>query len=469
MRRTTLAFAAFALIIIGITASPALARTMIVVDNIEVPPLEYGQQKGLVSVTNTTDALHFVTVIAEVQFTGPGLTPNRNTRNHFYLEPGVSRTIEPIVLVPANYGKAEVSLRVYDVIDTLDALSDRYKVTEESFQLDFPPPATVAEYMKTPINLPPRVEDHPYFDNDLSRLMLVMMNKGIMVEEIAEITGFRLTMVQELFGRLITKGHLVSSGDSLRVAVPIIGVEEAIRAGKLAYDLADSLTQRIAGNLDNCRRVLDSLVAAGAMSADPNLTFSRGAALHHLYPTISALLLWNDLGRQFITRSAPLLIYDNTDLCNALIPTYMYAVQAGPELNGNQFYALSMTAQAYSVTYSDRPPTIICPDDFILRAQRNMKINWAFGEDNKQQRMLFDSLVVKPAMNALSGGADDLLSKTYYELRDISSEFGHRRLGYGQRYWFWNLVATRTLANLVEAGVVQREGSGHYRLEGYRL
>jgi hypothetical protein len=98
-----------------------------------------------------------------------------------------------------------------------------------------------------------------------------------------------------------------------------------------------------------------------------------------------------------------------------------------------------------------------------------MKINWAFGEDNKQQRMLFDSLVVKPAMNALSGGADDLLSKTYYELRDISSEFGHRRLGYGQRYWFWNLVATRTLANLVEAGVVQREGSGHYRLEGYRL
>ncbi len=125
--------------------------------------------------------------------------------------------------------------------------------------------------------------------------------------------------------------------------------------------------------------------------------------------------------------------------------------------------------KAYSVTYGDHPPHVICPDDFILRAQRNMKINWRFAEESKQKRLLFDSLVVEPALNALSGEADELLYAAYYELRDIASYYGHDRLGYGQRYWFWNLVATRTLAQLVEKGVVQREGNGNYRFEGYRL
>ncbi len=453
----------------GLAVSSVSARTMIVVDNIEVPALDYGQQTAQVSVSNPTGALHFVTVIAEVQFTGPGLTPNRNTRNYFYLEPDDSRTIEPTVLVPANYGSADVSVRVYDVIDTLDALSERYLVSEKRLTLDFPRPDAIEKYFETEINLPPRVEDHPYFDNDLSRLMLIMMNQGIMPDEIAEITGFRLTMVQEMFGRLLTKGHLVSDGDSVIVSVPIISHEEAARSSVLAFALADSLARRIENNIDDYRRVLDSLGAAGAMSMDADLIMNPGAALHHLYPTISGLLLWYDLGREFITRKAPLLIYNNTDLCNALIPTYMYAVQAGPEFNGNQFFALSLTEKTYSVTYGDHPPTVVCPDDFILKAQRNMKINWQFGEDSKQQRLLFDSLVVEPALNALSGGADDLIYGTYYELRDIASEFGHPRLGYGQRYWFWNLVATRTLAQLVEAGVVKREGSGNYRFEGYRL
>jgi len=449
-------------------APVAQGRTTVEVGEIMLPSMSWGQQKASVSVTNNTDMLRFITVIAETQFLNSYLRPNRNTRNHFYLEPGASRTVEPVVLIPTNYGRAEISVTVYDVVDTLDALSDHYRVAERKFTKEFSAPLTAVKYLRPEINLPPRVEDHPYFDNHLSRILIIMIDEGKMPEQIAALTGFDKAIVQDALNLLMKKGYVRAEDGELSVTFPIIGAEEARVSGEIAQSVADSLTRLIQANLDDYQLAIDSLVAAREMSADTELLMNPGGALHRLYPTIGGLLLWFDLGQEFITRSAPLLIYDQTDLCNADIPTYMYAVLAGEELNGNQFYDLNLTQGTYSISYSDRPPSIVCPDDFLQRTRRRGNIRRQFGDDSRQQRIIFDTSVVRPAIEALAGDADSLLYDTYYELRDVATSFGHPRLGFGQRYWFWNLVATRTLAQLVDAGVITREGNGHFKFEGWR-
>ena len=79
---------------------------------------------------------------------------------------------------------------------------------------------------------------------------------------------------------------------------------------------------------------------------------------------------------------------------------------------------------------------------------------------------MLDTAVVRPMLAALGPGADTLLTEAYYRMRDVAVKHGHKRLLYGQRYWFWNLTATRTLRKLVESGVLTRRGNGQFRFAG---
>jgi len=79
---------------------------------------------------------------------------------------------------------------------------------------------------------------------------------------------------------------------------------------------------------------------------------------------------------------------------------------------------------------------------------------------------MMDSLTVMPIVEAMSAGADPLLVSTYNELKELAISYGHPKLDYGYRYWFWNLTATRALKNLVANGVVTETGTGQYQFSG---
>ncbi len=92
---------------------------------------------------------------------------------------------------------------------------------------------------------------------------------------------------------------------------------------------------------------------------------------------------------------------------------------------------------------------------------RNGKLHIDLEKHNGiQEELLIDGV------EALAMGADSLLADTYLTLRDIATKYGHPRLDYAERYWFWNLTATRCLQGLVERGVVTRRGIGQYRFSG---
>ncbi len=160
------------------------------------------------------------------------------------------------------------------------------------------------------------------------------------------------------------------------------------------------------------------------------------------------------------------MIYDGTDLCNAHIPNYMYLVHGGGDLNGSHFYGQFNAATHYAIIFGDSSLPVACDPDFLRSAEFGQAAHWEYPEELEQESFLIDTALATPVLEILAAGADSLLAGTYEALRDVATKYGHPRLDYAERYWFWNLTATRCLEGLVKRGVVQRRGTGQYRFSG---
>ena len=81
---------------------------------------------------------------------------------------------------------------------------------------------------------------------------------------------------------------------------------------------------------------------------------------------------------------------------------------------------------------------------------------------------MIDTTVVRTALAALAGDTDSLLVRTYFDLKALAQSYGREKASYGMRYWFWNLVASRTLVKLHEQGIIERRGNGQFKFEPFR-
>ncbi len=447
------------------TEPPGVPQPGFSVGEIDFSSLRWGRQTAQFEVTNNTDELKFVTVETEVKFTGSYLNPNRRTRSHYVLKPLEARILLPAVHIPGNYGRAEITIYLYDVVDTLDITLPGQKFFEQPFTITFHVPEQILPYVDEKIDLPPMVERHPNFDNEFARILLILLSEGRSADDIAAMAKADTSFVQEAVKTMLDKGYVKKADGSYRLTFPFISIAEAEEAKKLAVALSDSLATVIENNMPSYTKTLDSLISAGAVDQDSNAFFDGGTVLYRPYPVVSALFLWFDLGRKFITRSAMLLIYDGTDLCNAHIPNYMYAVCGGDTFNGTQFYAQYLSHASYRIVYGDQIPVIDCGEDFILKAKLGHKVAWGFTQEFLPESFMLDTLAVQPVLDALGVGADSLVEETYYRLNDIATKHGHEKLSYGERYWFWNLAATHTLKKLVDRGVVTRHGNGQFKFD----
>jgi len=455
-----------ALIIFGLACSATAEQPDLRVGEITFPSLQWGDQTAVMDVVNNTGRPKYVVVESEVQFTGAYLNPNRRTRTNFILPPGETINAEAAVLIPGNFGTAFLTVTLYDVVDTMDILLPAQQFYTQPFTLKFHVPDSLAGYLDERITLPPRVEDHPYFDNEFSRVLIQLLSEGRTAKQIAELADCGLPFVQSSIDLLKGEayGHYV--GDSFQLTIPFISVAEAEAAAAISSRLADTLTSLITANFPRFAEVRDSLTTAGKMLPDSNAFFHGGASLYHPYPVIGGLVLWWNLGGDFITRSAPFILFDGTDPCNANIPTFMYAVQGGPALNGEQYYNFMIKGSSYVIAFGNKIPEIECAPDFMLYKRLPTGLHWAYEKGDMPYNFMMDSLTVMPIVEAMSAGADPLLVSTYNELKELAISYGHPKLDYGYRYWFWNLTATRALKNLVANGVVTETGTGQYQFSG---
>lgn len=453
----------FALLAMAVNLSAQAPE--VTVGEINLSGLRWGPQTATFSVTNNADYEKTISVLTGIMFDGTYMDPHRSHRANYYIAPGETKEISQQFAIPGNYGVAELKIGVYDVVDTLDPLLDYQKVAEQPWRLEYHIPDALLGYFQEEITLPPLVSNNKDFDTEFSRLFVMLLNDGYSYGQIADLIGCDTSFV-EYSGRVMQeKGYMKIANGKPVLTFPVITEPEAIEARELAEKVADELAGLVEANIPAHRENLKTLAMQKIIPPNEDDFMNGGAALYYTYPTVTALLFWYELGRDFIDPSKQLTIYENTDFCRAHIPLHMYAVQGGPYYNGTALYAAELHAERPQIWFLDSIPDVWCIENFEDAPTLYPGIHWHWVDDIAPEPFVLDTTIIERGLRGIGKGTEALVTKAKAEFKTIEDKYGHKEYLPGARYWFWNIVASRATIKLIDKGVIVRRSDGFFSYE----
>ena len=437
------------------------------VSEYDLESLGWGRHYVPLQVINTEEYIQFVTVVTNVSCKGERHSPERKLVGNYPLYGHDTVSMQALFWVPGNYGEFNYKLLLYHVIDTLDELLDYQIFYRDTGFYSIKPPSGIKPYLQKNVTLPPMVGRHMDLDFDFARVMPFLVSENKSAGEIAEIAGCDSSFVIDHLEYMSTRGYYRKEGNRFRSRVPTISESEAAESKKLAIEIADRITGKLSINIDSYWKVLDTLVAAGKIVNDSNAFMDGGSVLYRPYPVVTALSLWFDMGRSFITGTAPFNLFDGTDFCNAQIPYFMYMIEGDEIVSGNCFYAMITSGSSYQIIYGDTIPQITCPLGFMFAPMAGVEVQWEYEKEYFPESFMVDSATVRPMLVHLRTGIDPIMAEAFNKLTKISQSYNKAFLLFGHRWWFWNVVATRVIEKLIESGKLTRRGNGQYRFDGF--
>lgn len=457
------------LLMLGMGAAVLAQATSndITFDSFDLPMARWGTQQGVIEVTNNADYLKFLIVETDLTFEGEYLNPERLQKFNYILPPGERRTVTFEIAVPGNFGKGVLNVTVHDVVDTLDDILPGQKVFSQTEQIRFKPESVMIPYLQERLTVPPRVEKSLDFDFEFSRLLVLLLSEQKTPEEIASMADVDVAYVHTVIDSMVARKYLFQSPDGPAATFPIVRVEQAKLFKPLADEYTATLASVITRNLSTYSETLNGMVADGKLSADSNEILDGGTILYQRYPTVGGLLLWYDLGQEFVSDPRALAIFDGSDPCNAHIPRYMYMVQGGPLFNGTHYYNLQIGPRKLTVNWSNEEPDLECVTGYYKKyGALQDRRDWQYPPEQAPEVHVFDTNRVYIGLRHLRKGTDAVIADLSVRFGAVAEDAGLNPNQLGLRYWFWNLLATRTLAVLTEQGAVVNTGNGFYRFEG---
>ncbi len=425
------------------------------VGEVDLSGLGWGNQTVNIDIENKTQNVKFIVARTHLLFEGLYANPEFTTKKVYILEPEQKLMIAPEIFIPGNYGTANIEFKLYDVVDTLDELMPWTKFFEQPFIVKFHPTDEILPYLQEKVTFPPRVDVHPLFNNEFIRILITLLAEGKNLEEIAKMNKCKVSFVEEQVHLLIKKKYVEVDGDSYKTTFPYITRKEAEDGKRIADIASDKLADLIAKNIKSYPSVLESMIQAKMIPNDKHDFLSGATLLFNPTPVVSVLALWFEMGKNFISRSAPLLIYNGTDVCNAEILQYMYMVDGGPFVNGSQFFGLFYGEDSYSLMFSEGPLQINCKEDFNLYKVKRTGV-WNYDVKNLPEFFIIDTADARPLINMLTIGSKVILEDAYNALKKNSYKHGQDNVYIGHRYWMWNLIATLTLEKLYANGTLEK-------------
>ncbi|MBK7143554.1 MAG: hypothetical protein IPH75_15935 [bacterium] len=454
------------LLILFFACTPLIAQPDVQVGKIDPIKVIWGPQIIYAEVTSSVDYPKFLSASVHIQFNGRYLHPKRAYRTNFLLEPAGTVAMPINLEIPPNFGEANITVELYDVVDTLDPYFPDQKLTEQRSRLVFAVPDELFSYMQERITMPPFADNSPLFDTEVARLAFLLFREGKEDREIARMAKIDSVYLRQIIWKWKYYNFLLETAQdtTLRPTFPIISTAEAEELKPVADKLSEKLSSLIQKNMKGYLKVRDSLVAAGKVNEGDNNVLNPGTLINRPYPMVTAMMLWYSLGRGFIAGTQGIDFYNDTDPCNVHIPLWMYAVRGGDLFNGYQYASFSIDQGSPLVVFADTIPVVKCPElyPYIDRLQPN---DWQYAPDGGPEFCALDTSLAHPVLRALSVGTDKILQPAYGELQRIVEKHEPGSFVPGVRWWFWNLVATRTTEILVKNGTITRFGNGHYRME----
>lgn len=455
---------AFILALTSLAQEPA-----VVIGKLPTLKRVWGDQEVLIPAVNKTEELRFLVIVARSVFSeGLYLKPERIHRTIAIIDPSASITVPTRVEIASNWGAATVTITIYEVIDTLDALGMGTKLLEQPFLLRFHLPEALNAYLNERLSVPPAQERSPEFDNEFSRVACRLLHEGKNLEKIAEMAQADTGWVKSWASELYDKGLLTARNVKARPSFAYIESRTAEQGRILADSLAAQLASLITANLPAYHKVRDSLREAGTAAVDSMAFMDGGSILYYPYPVIGMFFYWMDLGQRFITRGERLLLFKDTDPCQALAPAFTYLVEGGSRVTGNQYFKYERLGNTRLISWADTIPDLLCPENFRERTAAMPMGEWGYAVNRKPESFMFKASVIEPGLRRLGEGAIPLLMKADSSFNVLMTAQGVTAPTPADRYWFWNLLVTRTSQRLDKDKVVPRRGNGFFRYSELR-
>lgn len=452
------------LFVLAVSAVMVHAQPQIEVLSLEEPEWNWGSKAINITVYNGADYIRFIVIKSTFESHGEDGVWQIQSRFSTHLPPATRTTLAPVVSIPGNYGPAKVNLTFYDVVDTMDIVLPDQLVLDTTFHFTIDMPDEARKWVEQRLILPPRFEQHPYFDDQYSRMMLQFINAGVTIEEMARIAGCEGSYIRSVLHRLRRHGLARLGETAIEMTFPYISGPEAEACLPLANRTAGLLADAITRNLAGYDARLDSLIGAGVVPDDRDNLISGTMVLYQPYIVVSAMLLWYDLGGGFVTDGKPLQIYEGTDICNAANRNFTYALEADDSLSGRHFFALLSRGAGDGILFADHDPALICSGNYPARPGLPTRASYTYREDDRPEFYFLDTSIVRPVLDGLGKGTGPIVDETHVELAGLAGQYGRTELRPGYKYWFWNLVATKTLDLLTERQVLQGSGANNFQL-----
>jgi hypothetical protein len=433
------------------------------VSNIELPEAGWGDHSIKVEINNSGAGYKFIVAHAEVSFVEGILSPSRHYWQVIFSEPESNVKADIPVFVPTSYGKAQISLKMYDVIDTLDVLLESQKFFEKDVTHNFLIPPQIQH--KIDIGLPVLARQNELIDNAFTRVLMVLLGEGKSIEEIANMCETKQEFVESIVAALHQEKYLYLVEGRYKPNFMVISKDMVDDIQPAANETVDQLYEAIINNLPEYDKIVSEMVVNGQLTNDINDALDPGVVLHHKYPFIMTFLLWNLLGRDFISGGMPFNILEDSDPCNSNMGDFFYLVAGGEKSTGQSFYYHNKTRKGDAIYCGYGYFEIRCPRNYKELKGQNKYVRWTFSRESNEIAFLFNSeTLVTPAKSLLPGTAEPV-NALLGILEESFAGAAFDKYQRGAKYWCWNIVVTRLLDKLVENGILEKEGSGLYNFQ----
>ncbi len=422
--------------------------------NVELFSTEWGSQTVLVNLAYHGEFHTFVSGKTSVRYEGDKVRVPRWNRANALMAPGDTIQLKMVLDVPGNFGRGTAVVSIYDVVDTLDALLESHKIYSKEFNFEVEIPANLKAVLDSGVQHPVFADYGQDLNEQFSQLILIFLHRGMSLDEIAQELGVRTDKVRKQVLQLAGAGYVTRSEDIFIPSIAVLGADKIESLMPEIENTAGAIYSTVKSNLDSYDDEIARMVKFGELTSDPNDLMDPGSVLHHKYPTLYGLALWD--------RVIPVFIYNKERLEEDEMPDVqdmLFMVSGHIEDLNDHFCVyrndkIGRSMICGNVNEPLRQHLKFNPKSSIVRGV-------SFGQGNFPVYYTYSPDKVSSAVNVLLEGSwlaiEGLRDKTDAAFSNLDKSHLH-----AARYAIWALVVDQVMEMVNENNLMEKEGTGIY-------
>lgn len=426
------------------------------VGTLDISGLKWGKQTRRIRIANNSDDYRFLAVECETRSVKAGFVNPRVTRSNYIIFPGQEGEVSVTIDVPESFSKVIVKFGLYDVIDTLDdlALGEKLYGIEETVDVEFP--ETLKPYMSLRLRPGGALRYNETLSDDLQLAINLLLIQGKSVNTISEIVGLPTEYVNHLIRLLTEEGLVTAPGGWTRSALIAIENLPFSRLDSLVNTTATKMTESLRNSVTDYRQLHSDLIAAGKVAPYADQVVEGTGILHHLYPVICGIVLWERLGSKFLgSPDGPVQLMRQSSPCEYMADGYGYILADPAAKDGRGYFHFDTLRQRK--IFGLGGGKLACYEPPAGSRSPNYKVV----AGKRPILYLVDEARADTPLNVLTKPLEPLRDNFDSALTGIFNRSG-AKLTNAHRLWLWNRLTTQIIDSLIKAGVIEDHNLNYF-------